>query len=185
MTAVGEFLNLPNLITLARVALTPWIVVLIRDGRHVEALAWFFIASVTDFFDGFTARRLKIATPAGAYLDPIADKILLSGVYFALAWARIVPWWLVAIIFGRDLFILAGAAIVMMFTPVRRFPPTVWGKVSTFFQIAAAVVWMTRNAFPSTLLNLLATLALGLTVGFTVWSGLDYARRGIQIARAH
>lgn len=185
MTSFGEFLNLPNLLTLARLALTPVIVMRIRDGRHVEALVLFFVAAFTDFLDGYTARRLKIATPAGAYLDPIADKALLSGVYFALAWARIVPWWLVGVIFGRDVFILLGAAIVMLLTPVRRFPPSVWGKVSTFFQISTAVVWMARNAFPSPVLDFLAALAIWLAAGFTVWSGLDYARRGFQIARAH
>jgi len=180
-----RFLNVPNLLTLARLLLTPVIVLAIRSGRHVEALALFFVAAVTDYLDGATARRLGAASPAGAYFDPIADKCLLTGVYFALAWARIVPWWLVGIIFGRDLFILAGAGIVMCFTEIRRFPPTVWGKVSTFFQISAAVVWMTRNALPGPVLDVLAVIALWLCVGFTVWSGIDYARRGVRIARTH
>lgn len=179
------FFNVPNLLTLLRLVLTPFVVLAIHAGRHVEALALFAAAAFTDYLDGATARRFKIATPAGAYLDPIADKCLLSGVYFALAWAAIVPWWLVAIIFGRDLFILLGAATVMLFTPVRRFPPTVWGKVSTFVQIVTAVAWMTRNAIQLGVLDVVALLMLWLCVGFTVWSGLDYARRGLQIARMH
>lgn len=182
---MGKFLNLPNLLTLARFVLTPMIVLAIRGGRHVEALVLFFVAAFTDFLDGWTARRFRIATPAGAYLDPIADKFLLIGVYFALAWARIFPWWLVAVVFGRDLFILTGAGIVMLFTPVRRFPPSVWGKVSTFFQISNVVVWLTRDALPVAVLNPLASLSLALCLVFTIWSGFDYARRGVRIARTH
>lgn len=178
------FLNAPNLLTLARVGLTPVVVLAVRGGRHVEALVLFFVAAFTDYLDGAVARRFRIATPAGAYLDPIADKILLGGVFFALAWAGIAPWWMVAIVFGRDLFILLGVVIVMVFTSVRRFPPSVWGKISTFFQISFVIVWLTRNAFPSSFLDFLATLALWLCVGFTTWSGLDYARRGARIARS-
>jgi cardiolipin synthase (CMP-forming) len=182
---LGKFLNAPNLLTFARIVLTPVIILEIRGGRHVEALIVFFLAAFTDFLDGWTARRFGIATPAGAYLDPLADKCLLSGVYFALAWSGIIPWWLVGIVFGRDLFILAGAGVVMFFTPVRRFPPTVWGKVSTFFQISNAVVWMARDAFRVSLLEIAAVLSIWLCVGFTIWSGLDYARRGFRIARTH
>jgi cardiolipin synthase (CMP-forming) len=181
----ADLLNLPNILTLARFVLTPFIVLAIHSGRHVEALVLFALAAITDYLDGASARRFHISTPAGAYLDPLADKFLLSGVYFALAWARIVPWWLVGIVFGRDIFILAGAGIVMWSTPVRRFPPSVWGKVSTFFQLVNAVVWMARNALHVWVLDAAAALSLWLCVGFTLWSGLDYARRGFRILRTH
>lgn len=180
-----NYFNIPNLFTFARLALTPVIILSIRGGRHIEALALFFLAAVTDVLDGWTARRLHVATPVGAYFDPIADKGLLSGVYFALAWAGIVPWWLVAIIFGRDIFILLGVGIVMFFTPVRRFPPSVWGKVSTFVQIDTAIAWMVRDAFPLPFFIAASSFFLWLCVGFTLWSGIDYARRGAAIARSH
>jgi cardiolipin synthase (CMP-forming) len=181
---LADFWNVPNLLTLSRVALTPFVILAIRDARHVEALVLFFVAAFTDYLDGAVARRFKISTPAGAYLDPIADKLLLAGVYFALAWTRIVPRWLVGIIFGRDLFILAGVGIVMLRTSLRRFPPTVWGKLSTLVQISTAIAWMLRNAWPIPFFTTGATVLLYLCVFFTVCSGLDYARRGIQIARA-
>jgi cardiolipin synthase len=170
-------------LTLSRLALTPIIIHAIVAGQHLLALGLFFAAAVTDFLDGFTARRLGIPTPAGAYLDPIADKCLLGGVFIALAVAHIVPLWLVALIFGRDLFILAGTGIVLMFTSVRRFPPSGWGKISTFFQIVTAVAWMARDAFRLPVLDSLASITLWPCAGFTIWSGLDYARRGIGIAR--
>ena len=75
----------------------------ILDGRHALAFGLFALAAFTDFLDGAAARRLGVSTQAGAYLDPIADKCLLSGAFLALAAARMVPWWLVAVVFGRDL----------------------------------------------------------------------------------
>jgi cardiolipin synthase len=118
------WLNLPNLFTLSRLALTPFVIGAILDGQHTVALALFAAAGFTDFLDGAAARKLKMSTQTGAYLDPIADKCLLSGVFLALSVAKIVPKWVVAIIFARDLLILAGVGIVLLFTSVRRFPPT-------------------------------------------------------------
>src|SRR4051795_5272547 len=130
-----RWLNLPNFFTLLRVVLTPFVIQAIISGRHMVALELFAIAAFTDILDGAAARRLQLTTRTGAYFDPIADKLLLSGVFLALAAARIVPWWLVAIIFGRDLLILSGVGAVLLFTSVRGFPPSVWGKASTFVQI--------------------------------------------------
>jgi cardiolipin synthase (CMP-forming) len=180
-----KWLNLPNFFTLLRVVLTPLVIKEILDGRHMLALELFAIAAFTDILDGAAARRLGVVTSTGAYFDPIADKCLLSGVFVALAAARIVPRWLVGIIFARDLLILAGVGLVLLYTPVRRFPPSVWGKASTFVQISTAVTWMARDALEIGLLNFLATLILWPCVGLTVWSGVDYVRRGIRIARAH
>ena len=125
----------------------PFIVVSVLAGRHMLALALFFIAAMTDVLDGAAARRLGLATQAGAYLDPIADKCLLSGVFLALAAARIVPIWLVVVIFARDFYILLGAILTMWLTPARKFPPSVWGKASTFVQMLTAGAWMTRDVF--------------------------------------
>src|SRR5689334_18876421 len=134
-----RWLNIANALTLLRLLLVPLIVRDVLDGRHVQALQIFAVAAITDLLDGYLARRLGLATPVGAYLDPIADKCLLSGIFLALAAASLVPRWLVVIIFGRDLYILAGAIVLLTLTPVRKFPPSVWGKLSTFVQIATAV----------------------------------------------
>jgi cardiolipin synthase len=180
-----RWLNLPNFFTLLRVILTPFVIREILEGRHLRALELFAIAAFTDILDGAAARRFGVVTSTGAYFDPIADKCLLSGVFLALAAARIVPRWLVGMIFGRDLLILGGAGAVLLYTTVRRFPPSGWGKASTFVQILTAVAWMARDAFEIGVLNAFAALMLWPCVGFTVWSGLDYVRRGIRIARAH
>src|SRR5690242_12461804 len=101
-----SWLNLPTFFTLLRLALVPFVLEAILFGRHFLALALFAAAAVTDILDGFAARRLHLATEAGAYLDPVADKCLLSGVFLALAAAAIVPWWFVGVIFARDLYLL-------------------------------------------------------------------------------
>jgi len=177
------WVNLPNLLTLVRLCMVPFVIYFIQAGRYTLGASLFGAAAFTDILDGAAARLLGLKTETGAYLDPIADKCLLSGVYLALAMAHLAPWWLVAIIFGRDIYILAGAAVVMLLTPVRRFPPSVWGKVSTFVQVATAVVWMARSIFGGPVLELLSLAILWPCAAFTVWSGIDYTRKGISACR--
>jgi cardiolipin synthase (CMP-forming) len=179
------WVNLPNLLTLLRLLMVPLVVYYIVDGRYLLAGWLFGVAAFTDILDGAAARAMGVSTQAGAYLDPIADKCLLSGVYLALAWAHLVPRWLVVIIFGRDIYILAGAGIFMLFTPLRRFPPSIWGKVSTFVQICTAVTWMAHMIFGVPVLAELSSAMLWPCVGFTVWSGLDYTWKGIHAYRKY
>ncbi len=117
------------------------------------------------------------STRLGAYLDPIADKILLSVIYISLGVVGALPWWMVAIVFGRDVLILAMAAYGLLFTSIRKFPPSVWGKISTFFQISAALMVMCARAGIPAPVN----LSIWLMVAATLWSGFDYARRGIVL----
>jgi cardiolipin synthase len=168
-------LNLPNLFTLARLVLAPFIASDILHGHYGRAIILLFAAGFTDVIDGFLARRLQVSTRVGAYFDPIADKILLSVIYISLGLAGAMPWWMVAVVFGRDLLILAMAGYGLLFTSLRKFPPSVWGKISTFFQIAAALVVMgARAGIPAPV-----TLALSLMLVATVVSGLHYIWRGI------
>jgi len=179
------WVNLPNLLTLLRLAMVPVVVYLIVAGRHLLG-AWLFgAAAFTDILDGAAARWMGVTTTVGAYLDPIADKCLLSGVYLALAWAHLAPWWLVAIVLGRDVYILAGVTVFMLFTPLRRFPPSIWGKVSTFVQISTAVLWMARIIFGTRVLGEISSAMLWPFVAFTVWSGLDYTWKGILAYRKY
>jgi cardiolipin synthase len=175
-----RWINVPNLFTACRLALAPFIILAILGGSHTLALALFVAAAFTDVLDGAAARRFGLTTDTGAYLDPVADKCLLSGVFLALAVARILPWWFVAIVFGRDLYLLAAVSLVMLSTGVRKFPPSIWGKASTFFQISTAVVWMARNMLGSPVLVAISTAILWPSAALTIWSGVDYTRRGIR-----
>ena len=180
-----RWLNIPNALTLLRLLLTPFIILAIVRHQPSLAMALFISAAVTDILDGAAARHWGLGTATGAYFDPVADKCLLGGVFLALAAGRYVPWWFVWIVFGRDIFIVSGAGVLYFLTPVRKFPPSVWGKISTFIQIDTAVVWMARNMLEISQLNALATIMLWLCAATTLWSGLHYAWRGIQVARAH
>jgi len=172
-------LNAPNLFTLARLILAPFIASDILNGRYGRAIILSFIAGFTDVIDGYLARKLGESSRVGAYFDPIADKILLSVVYLALGWAHAIPWWIVGLVFGRDLLILAMAAYGLAFTKVRKFPPSIWGKLSTFLQISAALVVMgAKDGIPAPV-----DLAVWLMVAGTIWSGVHYMWRGITLLR--
>jgi len=177
--------GVPNLLTMARLLLAPFIFAAIVNGRHALALALFACAALTDGLDGLLARHFGQITPLGAYLDPIADKVLLSGVFLSLAAASRVPWWLVAVIFGRDLFLLASSGIALLFTGYRQFRPSVWGKASTFVQIACAIAWMTQNAVDSPGVHALAEALIWPTASLAVGSALHYSWRGFRFVRAH
>ena len=180
-----RWLTLANLITLSRLVMTPFIVGDILRGEHTRALVLFFIAAWTDAIDGWVARLGGSSTQSGAYLDPIADKCLMSGIFLALGAAAYVPWWFVAIVLGRDLYILLAVLAVMALTKVRKFPPSRWGKLSTFVQIATAVTCMTRNIYPGPVLEVLASGMLWVCTISTIWSGLHYTVRGIRTLRAN
>ena len=127
--------NAPNLFTLLRLVLTPFVAAAILHGQFGRAIILFFVAGASDAIDGFLARRFGASTAVGAYFDPIADKILLvvdlscarrcarDSLVDGRRWCS-----------GRDLLILAMAAYGLLFTSVRKFPPSVWGKISTFFR---------------------------------------------------
>lgn len=172
-------MNAANFFTLSRLVLAPFVAADILHGHWTRALILLFIAGFTDVIDGFLARKFSHPTRAGAYFDPIADKVMLVAIYIALGVQGAIPVWMVALVFARDLLILSMAAYGLLFTSIRKFPPSVWGKISTFFQIAAALVVMgARDGIPAPV-----TLALGLMVCATAWSGIHYAWTGINLVR--
>ena len=170
-------------VTLARLLLTPVIAWAIVTERALLAGWLCGAAGITDVLDGYLARKIRATSSTGQYLDPVADKVLLSGVYLALAWHGSVPWALVALIFGRDLALLVASAIAMRVTSYDNYRPTLLGKISTFFQIVTAVVILASNAFSSADLFVLARLLVWLTALATVSSAVHYAWRGIAFFR--
>ena len=176
-----RWVNLPNCLTLLRLALAPVVIEAIVSGRSVAALALFAVAAWTDILDGAAARRFHSNTKAGAYFDPIADKCLLSGVFLALAATR--PR---ALVGGRDHFrtrplYSAGGAVLMQFTPIRKFPPSVWGKLSTFVQIPDSGAVDGRDFSRPSVLDAVSAAMLWLCVAFAAWSGIHYTWRGVRL----
>ncbi len=173
--------HLPNLVTGLRLALTPFALWAILASDFRSAMILVFVAGLTDALDGVLARRLHAETRLGAYLDPIADKVLLSGAFVALGISGAVPLWLMALVLGRDLMILALAGAALVLTSEREFAPSLWGKISTFCQILAAVVVLVAGAFPEWRVR--PMLVLWIAAAATVWSGVDYLWQGIRRMR--
>jgi cardiolipin synthase (CMP-forming) len=176
-----RWINIPNSFTLIRILLAPVVVMAILDGHLSAALGWFIAAGATDVIDGALARRFGLMTTTGAYLDPIADKLLLSGSFLALAAAKVVPWWLVAVIFGRDLYIMAGALAMMRLKGARKFPPSIWGKLSTFIQVLTAVSWMAKDLLQHGALAGFAAATVWPCAAVTLWSGIHYTWRATRM----
>lgn len=177
-------LNLPNLLTVARLAAVVPAIWAILEHRFTLALVVLLIAGISDALDGPLARRRGEVTRLGAYLDPIADKLLLSGAYLALWMAGVAPGWLAAVVFGRDALILLGVGAALAFTPLREFAPSAWGKASTVVQVITGVALLTAAACPWPPLKQIASVLVWLAAAATLWSGLDYAARTMARLRA-
>jgi cardiolipin synthase len=138
--------QLPNLITLARVALAPVFVILLNDRDYRLALAVFVIAGVSDGIDGFIAKRFHYESRFGAILDPVADKVLLVSAYVMLTVLHHVPLWLVIVVVFRDLLIVGGyVAYTSLYGPVHMRPSWI-SKLNTFMQIALVVIVLSEQA---------------------------------------
>jgi cardiolipin synthase (CMP-forming) len=177
-------LSPPNLLTYARLVLIPFIVRDILNRECGTALAMIALAGLSDGADGFLARRFHWQTQLGSYLDPIADKFLVTAVYLSLTLAGLAPGWLVWLIIGRDLVILAMVASALAFTRFRDFPPSIWGKINTALEIATALTLLTSCAASLAIPSPLATSLIWTTAASTAWSGLHYVVRSLRTLRA-
>ncbi|BBK41735.1 CDP-diacylglycerol--glycerol-3-phosphate 3-phosphatidyltransferase [Allostella vacuolata] len=138
---------LANIITLGRLLSVPVIVWLIIDGSMLAAFALFVAAGVSDAVDGFLARRYDQRSELGGYLDPLADKALLVGVYVTLGHVGYLPIWLVILVVFRDLLIIGGAILLYMFTDRLQMAPLAVSKVNTAVQIILAAVVLGAAGF--------------------------------------
>jgi len=175
---------LPNFLTLLRLVAAPFVALLLVRTQFRAALALVFLAGITDWFDGFAARRLGVSGRTGVILDPLADKTLLVILFVVLGVIGLLPVWLVALVIVRDLVIVTGALLLRVLRNVRQFVPSTWGKVSTFFQIVLVLMVLIDAAFPNRFFLWLRNCALLLCTIFTALSGIDYVRRGILIKAA-
>lgn len=176
--------QIPNLISLLRLVLVPITLHALAIHAYGQALIWCGIGGVSDAADGYLARRLKATSRTGAYLDPLADKLLLSGAYLVLGITGVIPWWLTAVVFGRDALMLLALAWAVLFTPLRSFPPTVWGKLSTIIQVVT-VLWIILTAAVElgTAGSLIRTVLIAATVAATTWSAIHYCFAGVAMVK--
>ena len=139
----------PNLLTLLRLFIVPFIVIEILDGEFRIAFALFFLAGLTDALDGLLARWLSQRTTLGQYLDPIADKLLLSTLFLVLTHVGLIPRYVTVLVFSRDLGILLISTLLFATGALRDFRPSVLGKLNTLVQILSLVLVLSERVFAS------------------------------------
>jgi cardiolipin synthase len=181
-------ITVPNLLSLLRMGLVPLFIIAVLDGQMKRALLIFVVAGVTDALDGFVARAWNQKSPLGAYLDPIADKILLTSAYVTLSIPVLnhggmqIPPWITVLVIARDLLMVVVALILFLVEGVRRFPPTVISKINTAVQVAAIVTVLLTVLWPD--LESFATVMLYAVALLTITSGLDYTYRTLRVTSA-
>ena len=165
----------PNLLTLMRICLAPFLVAAILENHFEIGFILFVVAGLTDALDGTLARVLKQRTVLGQYLDPVADKLLLSTLFLVLLHQGLIPVRVTVLVFGRDVGILLVSAILYAAAGRREFHPSVWGKANTLAQVTAVAVVLLHQLTHAPWVVALRSFALWATMVLTVVSGLHYA----------
>jgi cardiolipin synthase (CMP-forming) len=172
---LNPYRTAPNLLTLLRICLAPFLVAAILDNHYGLSFGLFLAAGLTDALDGTAARLLKQRTVLGQYLDPVADKLLLSTLFLVLMHKGLIPPLVTVLVFGRDVGILVVAAILYAAVGRREFSPSVFGKANTLAQVAAVAAVLLRQITTASWVAVVCTAALWATMALTVVSGLHYA----------
>jgi len=149
MNFLRQFRAAPNLLTLLRLFIIPFLVIAILDGRHGLAFTLFVLAGFSDGLDGMAARITKQYTQLGLYLDPIADKLLLSTLFVVLTHMNLVPRYVTVLVFSRDLGILLVATLLFATGTLRDFRPSLLGKFNTLVQILGLTMVLIEQVWPS------------------------------------
>ena len=171
---IRQLLTAPNQLTLMRLIFIPFIIINIVDHNYRTALLLLMIAGVSDALDGLLARTLKQQTQLGQYLDPIADKLLLSSTFLVLSIVHQIPWKYTVLVFSRDLIILATCAVIYATTNLRDFAPSIFGKINTFAQIATVFFVVLYEVHGRLWVLLCRRFGLYATMAFTILSGVHY-----------
>jgi len=187
---LSPFRTAPNLLTLLRICLAPFLVAAILEEHFALGFGLFVTAGLTDALDGTLARVLKQRSRLGEYLDPVADKLLLSTLFLVLTHMSLIPARVTVLVFGRDVGILVVSAILYAAVGRREFIPSLFGKANTCVQVSAVAAVLLHQLTQAAWVAAARTLALQATVVLTVVSGLHYAwvasrRVGAAAANGH
>jgi cardiolipin synthase len=166
--------TVPNQLTFLRLGFLPFFIISIHYHWYEVALGVLILAGLTDGLDGILARSLNQKTALGAYLDPIADKLLLSSSFVVLALNRKISWWLATLVLSRDIILLTAATVILLVVGYKQFPPSIYGKATTALQIllvfAVVLLAVTDWGWLQVTRNIIGYLV----AAFTVFSGFHY-----------
>ena len=165
---------LPNVITLLRILLAFFFIPVFLSRNFALALTVFFIASISDFFDGYFARRFSITSKFGAMLDPIADKILMFVSYLLFAYDKIIPVYLAAVVISRDLLIVTVVVVCLLKKVDLKFSPLMSSKINTTVQLLFIGLVLICKALAT---DLSLDVFVWIVCCMTIYSGLDYIIR--------
>jgi cardiolipin synthase len=174
-------MGLANWLTVLRILLIPVVITLLVYRQRGPALAVFLVAALTDLLDGYVARHRGSQSRLGAFLDPMADKLLLMSCFVTLTWLKVLPFWIAAVVISRDLILVVGAIAIHMagwrITP----RPTRAGKLATFFQVVTVLMGLVAPFYrwPGGLQGVIWLAAI-----FTIFSGLQYIVQGMRFLNA-
>ena len=188
---LSQLLTAPNQLTLLRMMFLPFIVIKLVEGHYSVALTLFVLAGLSDGLDGLLARTLKQQTVLGQYLDPIADKLLLSTMFLVLSILHKIPWKFTVLVFSRDISILFASAVLYAIAGLRDFRPSIFGKANTFAQVAAIFFVLLFEINRSRWVAIGRLSFLRATFAFTIISAMHYVflvgqrlRAGHQVSTA-
>ena len=182
---LSQVLTAPNQLTLLRMIFVPFIVIHLVEGHYLWALVVFVIAGFSDGLDGMLARTLHQQTLLGQYLDPIADKLLLSSMFLVLSILHKIPWKFTVLVFSRDISILSASAVLFAIAGLRDFRPSIFGKANTFSQISAVFFVLLSEVYSSRWIKIARIEFLRATFIFTILSALHYVILVQQRLRSH
>ncbi|MCP4717429.1 MAG: CDP-diacylglycerol--glycerol-3-phosphate 3-phosphatidyltransferase [Deltaproteobacteria bacterium] len=172
-------MNVPNFFSILRIVSIPLFIILVSYQRYEAAFVVFGFAAVTDAVDGFLARVLKQQTVLGAYLDPIADKLLLISAFIAFALLGLMPRWLAILVVSRDVMILVGILLLRLCGYLIEIRPSILSKCTTVMQILAVGLTLLLHVLHKS--SAVLTMVLWVTGILTIVSGIHYIWRAVRI----
>ena len=175
VSMLRQVLSVPNQLTMLRMIVLPFVLISMIYEQHEMALWLFVAAAVTDGIDGLVARHFNQKTLLGEFLDPIADKLLLSSCFIVQALIGAIPWWITVLVLVRDITIIATVLVMFLATSLKRFPPSVFGKVNTAAQILTLFAVLSRNAWGGAPAATLVDVLIWVTAATTLLSSVHYA----------
>lgn len=170
----AQLRSYPNLLTLLRLGFIPFVINSIMDGHYGIALTLFVLAGVSDGLDGLLARSLGQRTKLGEYLDPIADKLLISTLFLVLSAMHRIPWRVTVVVFGRDVIILTVCTLVYATTSLRDFRPSLLGKANTVAQIVTLGTTLLVEVVPWFWIAAVKKVGIWTVFSLTIVSALHY-----------
>ena len=171
---LAQLRSYPNLLTLLRLGFVPFVINSIMDGHYSIALTLFILAGISDGLDGVLARSLGQRTKLGEYLDPIADKLLISTLFLVLSAMHRIPWRVTVVVFGRDIIILIVCTLVYATTSLRDFRPSLLGKANTVAQIVTLGATLLVEVVPWFWIAAVKKIGIWTVFSLTVISALHY-----------